>query len=148
VNIWKLAAVLLLLLAAACDRPPRTSSNTISEDRFVEAYVAMSRVRADTITEDTARADSLRAAVLAEHGLTEEQMREFVSARSRNPQQLATVWEQIRTRLEQGDDPLPEGVEQEEWDRRSADDLAPYTTEDEAPEIPQRLQERLAPRVQ
>jgi hypothetical protein len=145
VNVWKAAAVLACLAgAAACERVPRAEANTISEDRFIGAYVALSAVAGDT-----AVTDSLRAVILAEHGVTEEEMRAFVAARSHDPQRLAAVWDQIRERLQQmtqedvtGDEELNGEVPGE---YPTPDDVTPVPAEAPRSAQPGRLPPRFSP---
>jgi hypothetical protein len=142
VNIWRSAALAIVLLAPlGCDRASQASANTIPDERFVGAYVAISRVEGDSV-----RLDSIRAAVLAEQGVTEEQMRAFVDARSGNPLQLAAVWDRIRERLSEiPHTPVPMDGEGENTvaDTPVVAPTAPETTSESGPALPPRFREEI-----
>jgi len=93
--------VLLLVLTAACDRRPQDADGVLSTERFVEINVALRE-----IPRDHERADSLRAAVLGEHEVQEDDLRRFVLARADRPDEIASVWEEIHRQLIEGQ--LPE----------------------------------------
>lgn len=89
--------VLLTAAVLACGgREPASTEAAITREQFVETYVALRRIAGDT-----AVVDSLRTVVLAEHGVTEEELRNFVVDRGEHPEELASVWEEIFRRLEE-----------------------------------------------
>ncbi|MGI9181266.1 MAG: hypothetical protein ACR2H9_12310 [Longimicrobiaceae bacterium] len=108
-RLRRLMLVLLALLPlAACDRAGAPARRTVAAERFIEVNVALRQIDAEA-----PEADSARAAVLAEHGVTEEQMLAFVRARSDRPQELAQIWAEIQQRLEIAADTVQdEGIEE------------------------------------
>jgi hypothetical protein len=101
VTNWKIAALLAVLTAAsACGGEGRQGERTLSRDRFIETNVALRQIE-----RSAENADSLRGVTLAEHGVTEEQMRAFVSARSDRPAELAEIWGEIHQRLFEAEQP-------------------------------------------
>jgi hypothetical protein len=95
VTSWRTTLVLLVLTTTfGCVRDPERGYATIPRERFIETNVALRQ-----IDRAAPEADSLRAEVLAEHGVTEEDLRAFVTARSDRPGELAAVWDEIRQRL-------------------------------------------------
>jgi hypothetical protein len=92
---WRTLLILLVLATVSgCGRDPERGYATIPRERFIETNVALRQ-----IDRAAPEADSLRAEVLAEHGVTEEDLRAFVIARSERPGELAAVWDEIRQRL-------------------------------------------------
>jgi hypothetical protein len=95
-----LCAVLVL---AACGGDD-ASAGTIPREKFVAANVALRSV-ADSAT------PAQRAAVLRKHGVTEAQLKAFVTEHARQPEELAKAWEQIAFRLDSlGGEPPPTPV--------------------------------------
>lgn len=86
---------LVLLAVLGCERPADPARQTISREQFVAVNVALRQIPADT-----AAADSLRAAVLAEHGVTEGELIAFVEARAERPLELSQIWTEIQQRLD------------------------------------------------
>jgi hypothetical protein len=115
VSRWTCGAVLLLLsLLGGCGREPQPGTE-LTRERFIETNVALRAIPRDTLQADSVAQDSLRQAVLAEHGTTEEELRGFVMALSERPGELAAVWSEIHERLmalELGDpeDPARSGM--------------------------------------
>jgi hypothetical protein len=92
---WRTLLILLVLATVfGCGRDPERGFATIPRERFIETNVALRQ-----IDRAAPEADSLRAEVLAEHGVTEEDLQAFVTARSDRPGELASVWDEIRQRL-------------------------------------------------
>ncbi|MBA4159600.1 MAG: hypothetical protein H0X65_19305 [Gemmatimonadetes bacterium] len=118
--------MLLLATSLGCGgREPASAEAAMTRERFIETYVALRRIEGDTTA-----VDSLRPLVLAEHGATEEQLRNFVIERGEDPAELARIWEEIYRRLEEAElqdvladtldmDTLPvlddDGTEREPW---------------------------------
>lgn len=92
---WKLVLGMLLMVAAlACGRGSDDARSTISREKFIETFVALQLIQGDSMV-----LDSLRAVVLEEQGVTEEEMRRFVAVRGENPEELAQIWEEVHQRL-------------------------------------------------
>jgi hypothetical protein len=107
----KIAVMLLALTAlGACQREKRAGDHTISPERFIEANVALRQVAGDTVD-----AIALRESVLEEQGITEDDLRAFVTARSDRPGELAAIWDEIYVRLIDAEE--PEELSDEEADR-------------------------------
>ncbi|HEX9938527.1 MAG TPA: hypothetical protein VGB15_15425 [Longimicrobium sp.] len=116
-------AVALAAAVAACG--DNTAQGAIPRDRFVKANVALRSVI------DTASAgDSLRAAALKQHRVTEKDLQRFVRVHQNDPEYLATVWREVadsvqrryeRERLggrREGPAPLPPGMAAPDPDAR------------------------------
>ncbi|HEU4559965.1 MAG TPA: hypothetical protein VFS20_19100 [Longimicrobium sp.] len=83
-----LAVALAAAGVAACKG--NTAQGAIPRDRFVKANVALRAV------DDTAAAgDSLRAAALRRHRVTEKDLQRFVRTHANDPEYLATVWREV-----------------------------------------------------
>lgn len=97
-------ATVVPLTVAACggDADP----SLVSRARFVDAYVDLrvSALRRD----DEALTDSARAAVLARHGVTEDQLLDFAAAHGGDLEFMRDLWNQIEARL----DSVPVAVEE------------------------------------
>jgi hypothetical protein len=101
------AAVALVIgtLAGGCDgarsSEPDPTRTALSPMEFVDAVVAVRRAEQEAKYQDSAAVvfDSLKAAALAERGTTEEEIREFVRARSNDFDLMAEVWDSITQRL-------------------------------------------------
>ncbi len=90
-----LLALVGLLTLAGCERVGDPARRTLPRERFIEVNVALRQVEPEA-----PEADSARAAVLSEHGVTAEQLLAFVQARSGRPQELAQIWAEIQERLD------------------------------------------------
>ena len=99
------SAVFILLPSAACD--PGTDESLVPRADFVDAYVDL-RVSA-LRREDRTLTDSARAAVLARHGVTEDQLLEFASAHGGDLEFMRDLWNEVEARL----DSVPLAVEEE-----------------------------------
>lgn len=80
-------------LALAACRGQETAPGTIPREKFVAANVAL-RSLADSATPAT------RAAVLRKHGVTEAQLKRYVSVHAGQPEELAKAWERIAFTLD------------------------------------------------
>jgi hypothetical protein len=105
------SALLGLSLAwAGCggDGSEATAGGGIDRELFITTYVDL---RATTIRSDSfAISDADRAAVLARHGVTEEQLLEFPELHGRDVEFMRTVWDEVERRLD-AQRLLPEGDE-------------------------------------
>jgi hypothetical protein len=99
------SAVFILLPSAACDAG--ADGSLLSKADFVDAYVDL-RVSA-LRREDHTLTDSARVAVLARHGVTEDQLLEFASAHGGDLEFMRDLWNEVEARL----DSVPLAVEEE-----------------------------------
>jgi hypothetical protein len=92
------------LFLAACKPEPEVPAGVISRDRFVAANVAV-RTLPDTVPQ--ARRDS----ALKKVGVTDRQLRAWVTAYSRQPETLSKAWEEIAFKVDSigGTQPIPGG---------------------------------------
>lgn len=99
-----LLVLLAALALAACRQEPQAPSGVIPPDRFVAANVAV-RLLPETATQ------AEREAALKKAGVTDRQLRAWVTAYSRQPETLARTWETIAFRVDSiaGNRPLPQG---------------------------------------
>lgn len=95
--------VLVTPLAVACG--DQAESTLVSRARFVDAYVDL-RVTA-LRREDETLTDSARAAVLARHDVTEDQLLEFATAHGGDLEFMRDLWNEVEARL----DSVPLAVE-------------------------------------
>lgn len=100
-------ALAALLAAAACTPEPEVAAGVISRDKFVAANVAV-RVLPDTVSQ--ARRDS----ALKKVGVTDRQLRTWVTVYSRQPETLSKAWEDIAYKVDSigGIQPMLGGVGQ------------------------------------
>lgn len=92
--------ILLLLLCVpsllgACTSGESVREQAISRDRFIAVNVALRQ-----IDPEGPKASERRDEVLREHGVTTEQLREFVERRENRPGELAEIWEEIARRTD------------------------------------------------
>ena len=88
------AASVSLLAGCGDDETPLSA-----EDRtFIEAVVAL-RQAAQTARGDEAIYTALKANALAEHSVTEEQLRAYIQSHAQDLDRMAAVWESINVRL-------------------------------------------------
>lgn len=98
-----LAVALLLAAAAGCAGPERTDA-PIPEPVYVEVMARLAAVRTaadpgrhrDPLA--PARADSLREAVLREHGVRRSELKEFARVVGDEPERMRRLWERIASR--------------------------------------------------
>ena len=90
------------LLLAGCNRQPSATAGTIPRDRFVAANVAV-RALPDSAT------PAQRRVALRKAGVTERQLRTWVTMHAREPETLAKAWEEIAFKVDSlsGGAPLP-----------------------------------------
>lgn len=95
---------LAALSLAACKPSAKAPAGVISPDRFVEANVAV-RLLPDSATQ------AERDAALRKAGVTDLQLRAWVTAYARRPETLAQTWERIAFRVDSvaGARPTPGG---------------------------------------
>lgn len=107
-----LVAGALLLATTACDPgfPSSEGEARIDEETFIQAFVDL---RLTALT--GALTESERDRILAEHGATEEDLREFIEVHGRNVPYMSRVWTEVDHRISEARDvdrmdPLGEGV--------------------------------------
>lgn len=84
---------LAALALAACNRTPEAPAGVISREKFVAANVAV-RTLPDTVPQ------ARRDAALKKAGVTDKQLRAWVTAYSREPEALAKAWEEIAFKVD------------------------------------------------
>ena len=102
-----------LLAAAACTPEPEVPAGVISRDKFVAANVAV-RTLPDTVSQ------ARRDAELRKVGVTDRQLRTWVTVYSRQPETLSKAWEDIAYKVDSiggtqpmlggGTQPVPPGA--------------------------------------
>lgn len=92
------------LAAAACTPEPEVPAGVISRDKFVAANVAV-RSLPDTVSQ------ARREAELRKVGVTDRQLRAWVTVYSRQPETLSKAWEDIAYKVDSigGARPVPDG---------------------------------------
>lgn len=90
-----LALVLSAGLWASCDRGH--DGTGLSQTRFIEVIVELRR--ASLRLEDPAAFAARKQQILADAGVTEEQLRAYITAHERDLSHMAAVWESINVRL-------------------------------------------------
>ena len=84
-----------LLCLAACGSA--TEEADLTHDEYVDVYVELLRA-ADAAPDSFAASDSARR-ILAAHGLTEQDLLDYVRHHADDPEDLAEVWRRIEERL-------------------------------------------------
>ena len=82
------------LVAAGCGG----SGGGLDDDTYIQVMARLSWARAKYA--DTAEGDSVRAAALDEHGVTGQQLEEFVTRLGDDPGRMHRLWEAIRVEVE------------------------------------------------
>jgi hypothetical protein len=85
-----------LLFAAGCSNP---EAGPISREDYIDLYVRILQA-ADAAPDTLAASDSARR-ILAERGVTEDDLMEFAQRYVEDPSELARIWEEIEDRLKQ-----------------------------------------------
>lgn len=98
-----LLALGTLLFAAGCSGGP---PGPITREAYVDLYVQILRA-ADAAPDSIAARDSARR-ILAEHGVTNDDLMEFAQRYVDDPTALAGIWEEIEERLKQPRDTVIE----------------------------------------
>lgn len=92
--------VVLGFVVAACAGDGSTVG--LSDERFIETMVELRRA-AITVGPDTVQFEQRRQAILKEQGVTEDELRTYVEANSRDLYHMAAVWDSISTRLSESE---------------------------------------------
>jgi hypothetical protein len=93
-----LAAVLLACRACELPRESPAGGDAMSREAFVSTYVDL-RISALS-TPDAAIEPSERSRILEEHGVTEDELLEFVDAHGADVDFMASVWTEVEDSLE------------------------------------------------
>lgn len=101
---WLAAAVLPLIVSGCNAVEPTARDGELTRDQFVDVIVALREAEQELVQE--APADSLqprfiqrRDEILAEHGVTADDLRTFVRRHQERPSVMAEMWERIAERL-------------------------------------------------
>lgn len=87
---------------ASCGSSPR--DDVIDREAFIDTYVDLRIAALETDSQRVAQAD--REAILAEHGVTEEDMVGFVEAYATDLELMRDVWNDVELRLDRTSDPI------------------------------------------
>jgi len=100
-NIPRTALMFCTMLAsfAVCDR--ETEPAGLPQSRFIDVMVELRKAAQGV--QDTAAFAARRQAILTEAGVTEEQLRAYLTTHIRDLDHLAAVWESINVRLTKED---------------------------------------------
>lgn len=104
----RLAALLAVLATLGCGRGEATGADTgLTSQEFVEVIVELREAERAVMEEDSAQEMFVRrkAEILERHGTSEEEIRAFVAAASRDLPRLEGVWEEISGRLRRAGEP-------------------------------------------
>ncbi|MEZ4414251.1 MAG: hypothetical protein R3E10_00700 [Gemmatimonadota bacterium] len=95
---WALGMLGPLALAGACDSSgPGDPSDAIPVDVFIDTYVDLRIADLQTPGNEIIPAD--RERILAEHGVTSEDLLEFVETHGRDVPYIAEVWDSVEVRF-------------------------------------------------
>jgi hypothetical protein len=86
---------MLLVSLAGCQRTSEPAG--LPQSRFIEVMVELRKAARGV--QDTAAFEARRQQVLADAGVTEEQLRAYLAQHMRDLDELAAVWESINVRL-------------------------------------------------
>lgn len=96
-----LASALICSIAAACGCglfPPEPQAESgIDRQTFIEVYVALRS--ADMHSMEAAEFEARKADIMAEHGVTPEQLLEFVERHGHDVRFMADVWKDVQARM-------------------------------------------------
>jgi hypothetical protein len=104
-GLWITTALLALVLAGCGDLGPQAErQKTLTVAQFVDVIVALREADRQADPDSAAvEYERRRPEILAEHGVTEEQLREFVDRNQARIDRMAAVWDTISRRLRVGD---------------------------------------------
>lgn len=92
------AACAFALVGWACGNASERESGELTREGFIDTYVEL-RVAA-LRHEDDGISDSTRTAILQRHGVTEEQLLDYVEARGGDLDFMRDLWNEIEVRLD------------------------------------------------
>lgn len=104
-----LALAALAFLPTGCaSEPGDETGEALAPESFVAIMVALRHAEREAIVTDSARPEFERRkeAILAEHGATEEQLRDFVRLHQRDFALMNAIWDTIAQRLKYVPEPL------------------------------------------
>lgn len=108
------AVLLGALLLAGCGTGtnPDRAHAVIGRDTFIATYVDLRLAVLEAVP--GAMNDSVRSAILSRHGVTEQQLQDFVKVHGSNVQYMRDVWNRVEDRIRKTHpkvrDTLPPGV--------------------------------------
>lgn len=88
----------ILLVACLAGIGCGDSGGGLDDDTYIQVMARLSWARAKYA--DTAEGDSVRAAALGGHGVTGQQLEEFVARLGDDPARMHRLWEAIRLEVE------------------------------------------------
>ena len=94
----RLMLLALVVVVTACDRDAMTYAP--ADEEFVTTMVELRRAALEAGT-DTAHFADLRERVLQARGVTEDELRAYVSSRSADLDHMAMIWDSVAARLEE-----------------------------------------------
>lgn len=116
------AALALALSACGPNASAPAVAGGIDREVFIATYVDL---RATTIRSDSFTvSDAERSAVLARHGVTEQQLLEFADLHGRDVEFMRSVWDDVEARLD-AERVLPAGTEPVAERAEASSDPAP-----------------------
>lgn len=96
-----------ILLGSACGEQTAPSVQTIDRETFISTYVDL-RTAALTTEDGELDAEAVEE-VLASHGVTSDDLLDFVTLRGTDTEYIRDVWEEIESRLNvRPEDTLPD----------------------------------------
>jgi len=90
------AGVVGMAALAACTGGKQRGGDAISRAKFVQSNADLR-----SVPDTAAKGDSLRAAALKKHRVTEADLRRFVVVHGRDPEYMATVWREVSDSVQQ-----------------------------------------------
>lgn len=126
---WAPAVLLALTaLAAGCGAPDPTSGaeRALTEEEFIGIVVALREAERAVAQDDSAGAlfEERKAEILARRGVTEGELRAFVTRRGADVAALQSVWDTIAERLRRRPDPTDSTADSMETEPRPPPDGA------------------------
>jgi hypothetical protein len=90
---------MLAITVAGCDKthPATTASQTIDSDKFIEVYVDLRRASAEG--DSTSDFDSKKQEILDKHGLSAQDLLDYIEKNSADLRKMTTIWDTIHQRL-------------------------------------------------
>lgn len=91
---------LLLAVLSGCDREAGPEDAGLGVERFTDVVVELRQAERDLVASDSPEGafDRRKSEILAEHDVTEEELREFLRSRT-DPAVLERLWDTVNVRL-------------------------------------------------
>lgn len=102
-------AICALLWSACSEDDPSAPGGTIPIDVFVDTYVDLRVAGLSRVPSQDDISDADRERILAEHGVSAEDLLEFVDVHGPNVPFIATVWDSVEVRYRRKQDEQFEG---------------------------------------